>query len=112
MIARLILSTTAIIITASLMDSVTIKPCWVAVIVSLVLGFINTFIRPVIQILSIPITIITLGLFSFVINALMIQFCSYIIGEYFIVNGFKPAMIFSIILSLVNWIIYKMFSPH
>lgn len=109
MIARLILSTAAVAITASLMSSVTIKPWWVTIIVAIVLGIINTVIRPIIKILSLPINIITLGLFSFVINGLMVLLCANIIGDHFQVDGLWAAILFSIILSIVNWIIHKMF---
>ncbi|MBR5639128.1 MAG: phage holin family protein [Muribaculaceae bacterium] len=112
MLARLILSTVAILITARIMDSVNITPWWVAAIISVVLGAINTFIKPIIQILSIPITIITLGFFSLVINASMILICAKIIGEpHFHVDGFWSAMFFSIILSIVNWVIHQIFDP-
>lgn len=113
MLARLILSTVAVLTTAFLMDSVDINPWWVAAVVAVVLGGINTFIKPVIKILSIPVNIITLGLFSFVINGLMVLLCAKIIGEqYFHLDSFWAAILFSIILSLVNWVIHKMFDPE
>ena len=112
MLARLILSTVAVLITAFLMDSVDITPWWVATVVAIVLGVINTIIRPISKILSIPVTIVTLGLFSFVINGLMVLLCAKIIGEpHFHVDGLWSAIIFSIILSIINWIIHKMFDP-
>ena len=92
------------------MDSVDITPWWVATVVAVVLGAINIFIKPVIKVLSIPVNIITLGLFSFVINGLMVLLCSKIIGEqYFYIESFWAAVLFSIILSIVNWVINKMF---
>lgn len=110
MLARLILSTVAVLTTALIMDSV--DPWWVAAVVAVVLGAINTFIKPIIKILSIPVNLVTLGLFSFVINGLMVLLCAKIIGEqYFHVDGFWAAILFSIILSVVNWIIHKMFDP-
>lgn len=93
------------------MDSVTITPWWFAVIVSVVLGIINTIIRPIIKILSLPINIITLGLFSFVINGLMVLLCSHILNNNFEVKSLGAAILFSIILSIVNWVINKMFDP-
>ena len=72
----------------------------------------NGVIKPVIKILSIPVTIVTLGLFSFVINGLMVLLCAKIIGDqHFHVDGFWAAVLFSIILSVVNWVISKMFDP-
>lgn len=109
MVAQLILSSVAVGITAYFMDSVTIEPWWVTVIVAVVLGLINSVIRPIIKILSLPITILTLGLFVFVINGLMVLLCAYFI-EGFKVDGLGAAILFSIILSLVNWVINMMFS--
>lgn len=109
MIAKLILSSAAILITASLMSSVDITPWWVAAIVAIVLGIINTIIKPIIKFLSLPINIITLGLFSFVINGMMVLLCSNILSNNFKVSSLGAAIVFSIILSIVNWIINKMF---
>ena len=109
MIARLILSTVAVAITAYFMDSVTIEPWWVAVIVAVVLGLINAVVRPIVKILSLPITLLTLGLFAFVINGLMVLLCAYFI-EGFKVDGLGAAILFSIILAVVSWILNLMFA--
>lgn len=112
MLARLILSTVAVLTTVMIIDGVSIEHWWVAAVVAVVLGGINTFIRPVIKLLSLPVTIVTLGLFSFVINGLMVLLCAKIIGEpNFHVDGLWSAILFSIILSVVNWVIHKMFDP-
>lgn len=109
MIAQLIISSLAVGITAYFMDSVTIEPWWLTVIVAVVLGFINSIIRPVIKVLSIPITLLTLGLFSLVINGLMVLLCAWFIKG-FTVDGLGAAILFSIILAIVNWILNMMFS--
>ncbi len=72
-----------------------------AFVLALVLGLINIFIKPVIFVLTLPITIVTIGLFSLVINALMIPLADYIVPG-FAVAGFWPAFFFAIILSLIN----------
>ncbi len=111
MLARLILSSVAVGITAYFMDSVTIEPWWVVVIVAVVLGLINSVVRPIIKILSLPITILTLGLFSLVINGLMVLLCAYFIDG-FKVDGLGAAILFSIILAVVNWVLNMMFSQE
>jgi len=111
MIARLILSTVAVGITAYFMDSVTIEPWWVTVIVAVVLGFINSAIRPIIKLLSLPITVLTLGLFAFVINGLMVLLCAWLIKG-FTVDSLGAAILFSIILAIVNWVLNLMFSKE
>ena len=72
-----------------------------ALVLAVVLGLINTFVKPVIRILTLPITIITLGLFSLVVNALFIVLAGKLVPG-FSVPGFWPAFWFSILLSLIN----------
>lgn len=109
MLARLILSAIAVGITAYFMDSVTIEPWWVTVIVAVVLGVINAVVRPIVKLLSLPINLLTLGLFSFVINGLMVLLCAWFVDG-FKVDGLGAAILFSIILAVVNWVLNLMFS--
>ncbi len=111
MIVKLIISALSVWIAAWLMDSVSIEPWWAALIVAVVLGIINAVIRPVVKLLSLPITVLTLGLFTFVINALMVLLCAWCLDDYFRVDGFISALIFSIVLSIVGWVI-NLFVPH
>ncbi len=103
MITRLIVSAVAVLITAYTLEGVTVDPWWWAVVIAVVLGFINAFIRPLVKLLALPINIMTLGLFTFVINALMVLLCSWLIGPHFEVEGFWWALGFSLVLTLVNW---------
>tara|TARA_R110002124_G_scaffold65866_9_gene180052 strand:- start:1030 stop:1314 length:285 start_codon:yes stop_codon:yes gene_type:complete len=77
-----------------------------ALIVAVVLGLLNIFIKPILVILTLPITFITLGLFLLVINALIIILCDNIVGR-FSVDSFWTALFFSIILSILQSIMYK-----
>lgn len=105
MLKRLLLSSLAVGLTAWLMHpSVTIEPWWTVVLVAIVLGLINALVRPLVKLLSLPITILTLGLFTFVINALMVLLCSSLLPQ-FQVDGFLSALLFSIVLSVVSWFI-------
>ena len=109
MLARLILSAVAVGITAYFMDSVIIEPWWVTVIVAVVLGLINAVVRPVVKLLSLPLTLLTLGLFALVVNGLMVMLCAYFVDG-FKVDGLGAAILFSIILAVVNWVLNMMFS--
>lgn len=73
-----------------------------ALVLAVVLGLINTLIKPLVFILTLPINIVTLGLFSLVINALLIMLAAYVVPG-FSVLGFWPAFWFAILLSLINW---------
>ena len=106
MITRLIVSALAVLITSLTLDGVTVDPWWWAVIIAIVLGFINSWIRPLVKLLALPINFLTLGLFTFVINALMVLLCSWIVGPHFLVQDFWWAMGFSIVMTLVSWFLH------
>jgi len=77
-----------------------------ALVFALVLAILNALIKPILIILTLPITIVTLGLFLFVINALIILLCSKMVSG-FSVDGFWWALLFSILLSIVSSILHS-----
>lgn len=98
---KLILSAVAVIITSYLLGGVVVDDFLVAIVVAALLALLNTVIRPILVLLTIPITIFTLGLFLLVINAVIILIADGIVPG-FEVDGFWWALLFSIILSVVN----------
>ncbi len=78
---------------------------WVALLVAITLAIINHTIKPLFILISIPVNLVTLGLFSFVINGLMILLADKIIDE-FSVPSLVMAIYFAIVLSVVNWILH------
>lgn len=113
-IIKLILSTIAVIVTSYFLKGVTlsgnsfystsspeINKFITALLVAIVLAFLNTIVKPILTILSLPITVITLGLFLLAINAFIVLFADKLVDG-FKVNGFLTALIFSIILSIVT----------
>ena len=109
MITRLIISALAVLITAFTLDGVTVDPWWWALIVAIVLGFVNSCIRPLVKFFALPINLLTLGLFALVVNGLMVMLCAYFVDG-FKVDGLGAAILFSIILAVVNWVLNMMFS--
>lgn len=105
MITRLIVSALAVLISAYTLDGVTVSPWWWAVIIALVLGFINACIKPLVKLLALPLNLLTLGLFTFVINGLMVLLCSWILSPHFEVANLGWAIGFSIALTIVGWIL-------
>jgi putative membrane protein len=103
-----LLMATSVMIAAYLVPGVMIKSFFSALFVALFLGIINTLIRPVLILITLPINIITLGLFTFVINAILVLLTSSIIKG-FEVSGFWTAMLFSVILSIVNYVLNRFF---
>jgi putative membrane protein len=99
-----VLSGIAIAITAYLLPGIHLAGFKAALLAALVLGLINAFIRPVLSLLTLPLTIMTLGLFSLVLNALLIMLAGKLVPG-FQVQGFLWAVAFSVVLTLVNWVL-------
>lgn len=96
-----------LLLLAQFVPGITISNLYVALLAALVLGVLNAVVRPVLFILTLPITILTLGLFSFVINAaLFLLAASFVSG--FSVSGFLPALVGSAIVSLATTAIGKL----
>jgi putative membrane protein len=101
LLAQLIISALAVLITSFLFDGVHVDSVYVALAVAAVLSILNTIVKPVLILLTIPITVFTLGLFLLVINAVMILLADKLIPG-FSVDGFWTAFFFSIILAFIN----------
>lgn len=105
---RLIITTIAALVASYLLDGVRIDGFVTAFIVAIVLALLNTFIKPIFILLTIPITLITLGLFLLVINILIIKLAAGIVAG-FEVDGWWAALLFSLILSVVTYILNGVF---
>ena len=99
-------ATLAIIVSAYLLPGVTVLSFFAAFVTALVLGIINAFIKPVLVILTLPLNVLTLGLFTFIINALLIMLTGIIVPG-FEVASFWWALSFGLILSLVNFVLHS-----
>ncbi len=108
---RLIINAVALLVTAWIVPRIHLgdptKHDWTTLlIVALIFGVVNAVIRPIIILLSLPLEIITLGLFTFVINAFMLLLTSWIaqgMGLGFRVDGFLPALVGALIISVVSF---------
>ena len=99
-----LLNALALIAVAYLMPSITVASFWSALVAALILGLVNAFIRPVLILLTLPVTVITLGLFILVINGLLFWFVGSFI-EGFVVQGFWAGFFGAILFSIVSWIL-------
>lgn len=99
-----LVATLAILIAAYIVPNVSVTFI-AALIAAIVLGALNLFIRPILLVLTLPINILTLGLFSLVINALLVMLASYLVPG-FIVGGFWAALLFALVLSVTNWVFH------
>jgi len=104
LLIALVLNALALIITSKIVPGIVVSDFWTAILAAIVLGLINTFIKPVLILLTLPINIITLGLFTFIINALVLYLASVIVPG-FGVNGALAAILGAIVLSIVSTIL-------
>jgi putative membrane protein len=104
LIARWLLLAAALLLVAYLYPGVTITSFGAAMVAALVLGLLNTLLRPILVLLTLPVTLLTLGLFLFVINALMFWLAANIL-EGFAVAGFAAALIGSLLYSVCGIVI-------
>src|SRR3989338_5166073 len=88
---------------AYFMPEISVNPWWIALIVGAILFFIHSLVKPVVKILTLPINLITFGLFSIVLNMLFFWFPSVIVSG-FKINGLMTIFIGSVIVSVINWI--------
>src|SRR5882757_895308 len=100
-IIRFLLSGVAVMLTAYLLPGTHVEDYWAALLVAVLISFSNSIVRPILVIFTIPITIVTLGLFLLVINAAIILMVDYFVDS-FHVDGFWWALAFSLVLSIFN----------
>lgn len=104
LLMKWIVSGLAVLATAYLLPGVALAGFAAALVVALVLGVLNAFLKPLLLLLTLPVNILTLGLFSFVINALLILLASAIVPG-FKVDGFLTALLFGIVLAVISYVI-------
>lgn len=104
LIVRLLLNGLAVFLAAQLVPGIEVKGFGTALLAALILGIVNTVIRPVLVFFTLPISFLTLGLFIFVINALLF----WLVGAFvsgFEVDGFFSAFFGAIIVSIISWVL-------
>jgi len=107
LLIRLVLNVFSLLVVAYLVPGFSFTGLWTTVVAAIVIGVVNTFIKPVLQILFIPLTIVTLGITAFLINVLLLWGVSFIVPG-FAIETFLTAVIASIVLSLVSMFLNKL----
>ena len=105
MIIKLLVSALAIYLTAALLPGVTVKSYWYSIGIAIVLTLLNALVKPLLLLISLPVTVLTFGLFVWVIDAVIILLCSKFLSG-FKVNGFWWALVFSLISTVLFQLIY------
>ncbi len=109
-ILKILVSSLAVFFGAYILDGVYLDGFPTAVLVALVMGFLNAFLKPILVVLTIPITFFTFGLFLLVINAVIILLADSALSG-FAVNSFFTAVLFSILVSVITWILEAIARP-
>ena len=107
MILRLLLTAILVMLIANFLPGVYVRDFSTSVVVAVVLGLLNLFVKPILVLFTLPVTIFTLGLFLLVINAVIIILCTKIV-EGFKVDSFWVALLFSVLLSVFQSLLFGM----
>ena len=103
LLIRWLVIAAAILLASTILPGIHVASLTTAIVAAAILGIINTFLRPVLLILTLPLTILTLGIFAFVLNALMLLLVAYFVPG-FEVDGFFWAFLGALVISIVSWI--------
>lgn len=107
-IVALILNALALLGTAYIVPGFKVDNFTTAILAAIVLGVVNTFIKPVLSFITAPLTVVTLGLFSFVVNAVVLFIVAAVVSG-FTVDGWVPAILGAIVLSIVSTVLTTVF---
>lgn len=103
-----VVAAVSLVITAKIVPGIAIVSFPAAMLAAVVIGFVNAVVRPILTLLTLPLSILSLGLFLFVVNAISLSLASWLAGAFsigFSVSGFWPALFGSIVLSFVSGLI-------
>lgn len=94
----------AVMVASYLIAGIRVEGFFAALVAAALLGFLNSFFRPILLILTLPLNLVTLGLFTFVINAFLLLMVSGVVGG-FHVEGFGAGLLGSLVISVVSWLL-------
>ncbi|OGM15410.1 hypothetical protein A2V56_02945 [Candidatus Woesebacteria bacterium RBG_19FT_COMBO_42_9] len=109
LVVRLAINVFTLFVVAYLVPGFTLTGVWAALVAAIVIGIVNTFIRPIVQLIALPISILTFGITAFLINVFLLWVVSKIVPG-FSISTFTTAILASIVLSLVSWFLHKLAS--
>lgn len=110
---RIIINTVMLLAMAGLFrNGLYIKNIWTAILAAVILGILNALVKPFLQLLALPLTILSFGLFGLVINGVVLWLTAWVVGHGFRFASFGWAMFIAIVMSVVNMIISSYFSKN
>lgn len=102
------LNAVTLIVVAELFNAFQLEGFGTALLASVILGVLNAIVKPILVVLTLPITVLTLGLFLFVINAITLMITQAVMDESFVIEGFGTAIIAAIVISILNLLLNKL----
>ena len=111
LLLRWALNAATLLLLAIYLPGIGVSGWYAAFVAAFVLGLVNAIIRPILLLLTLPVNLLSLGLFTFVINALLFWFVSTVVDG-FEVDGFKSAFLVALIMTIASWFIGKIFKKH
>lgn len=102
---HLLVNSVVLVVVAGYFESFYLESAAAAIIASVLLSMINFIVKPILVILTLPVTVISFGLFLFVINAITLLITAKLMGDAFVINGFGMAVLAAIIISVLNLLI-------
>ncbi|WPQ68467.1 phage holin family protein [Weissella paramesenteroides] len=110
---RIIINTVMLLAMAGLFrNGLYIRNIWTAILAAVILGILNALVKPFLQLLALPLTILSFGLFGLVINGVVLWLTAWVVGDGFRFASFGWAMFIAIVMSVVNMIISSYFSKN
>jgi len=107
LLVRLAINVFALLVVEYLVPGFVLADIYAAIVAAIVVGVANTFLKPVLQLIALPISILTFGIFAFLINVLLLWGSSLIVPG-FSIASFSTALIASLVLTLVSWFLHKL----
>lgn len=104
---QLAINTLALLIVAYIIPGFIIADLWTAVVAAVIMGVANTFVKPILVLITLPITVLTLGIFLFVINVVLLLLVARVVPG-FEITGLGTAIVASIALALVSWFLHRL----
>ena len=107
LIIRLVINVLALLIVEYIIPGFHLASIWTAVVAAVIIGVVNTFIKPILQLVTLPISILTLGLSAFLLNVFLLWSVTLLVPG-FTIDSFMTALIASILLTLITWFLHKL----
>ncbi len=107
LLIRLTINVFALLVVEYIVPGFRLESLWTAVVAAVVIGVVNTFIKPILQLIALPISLVTLGIGAFLINVALLYLTSKVVPG-FTIDSFTTALLASVVLSLVTWFLHKL----